>query len=69
MEVDFNDDGEPVDENGDVIKDCFTCDYKAHPDSVVDSINDLLESHGLELVSHDTGSDFYLYQLRPKNSS
>lgn len=41
-------------------------DWRAHPDSVAESLNRQLAEHGLEIVEHETDSDFYAFTIAKK---
>ena len=65
-EISWDEDGNAIDCDGTVIENITMCDYREDPDTVVDGLNDLLEEHGIEIVSYDTGGDSYAFAVQKK---
>lgn len=42
-------------------------DWKADGNTVLEQVDKLLAKHGLEIVSYDTGADFYMFSLQPRD--
>lgn len=41
----------------------FTFDWKEHADSIMYRVNTELKQHGLEVIEHETNSDFYAFSI------
>jgi len=42
----------------------FSCDYRDTPNEVMEAVNTQLKEHGLEVINHESYSDFYAFSIK-----